>query len=782
MSRKIWRMGTMLALFLSIVALAGWGQGVAPKGIIPTPPESTDFQVSIFVDQGAYAVGDSISIHYSVNRPAYIYIWDITPDGQANQIFPNNLPGGSSNYVVAGVHVLQGSWRVAPPVGTEYLQILATTSPVDPFGAFIGDPRTLQAQVEAQVLGILPATERTWNFTSFDIVSGTAPVYGMFDLRSTPAGASISLDGKYVGYTPRTLYVSQGTHQLAISKPGYETWQSIMYILGSPTRTVNAVLVSTTVANQVPTAAFTFAPSRSEVGGWVQFDGSASFDASGTINSHAWTFGDGSTASGATVWHRFTSSGTYSVNLVVTNDQGNSANVIELVEVGPANQSPVAAFIADSVATVPGEWVRFDASTSYDPDGSITGYMWSFGDGTSSTGVAAWHRFTNAGTYLVTLTVTDSRGAHDAVSRSIPVGAQDIPPVAAFVYTPSSPAVSEWIRLDATSSYDTDGTIASYHWAFGGGVTDTGNVVYRQFTTAGMHTVTLTVTDNRGITNSVSQQIQVGTSFQLPVAAFTYAPTSPSVGSPVTLDATSSYAPGGSIVSYQWDLNGDGAYDLSGPVGQVRYLSAGLAVVRLTVIDNRGLSAAVSRTIAVGRSGGDTSSGVPNMGTTAGIYVWGTDEWHVTVNAGVGWTSPRAFRIELRTDGGFSAVDQSSRGVAPLGILPAPSLAGKTLILEGSVQSGSVDYTFTVPGAESLWMSLKMDTNGNGTLDESTGFVYLRSSLVHPPASPFVVGLPSGYAGALMPSLNFRIGTAPTYTETVRFVVWSTTIAALEGS
>ncbi len=711
MNARIWRMGTILVLFLSLVALAGWGQGVAPQGIIPTPPESTDFQVSIFVDRGAYAVGDSISIQYSVNKPAYIYIWDITPDGQANQIFPNALPGGSANYVVAGVHTVPGSWQIAPPVGTEYLQILATTSPVDPFVSFIGDPRALQAQVEAQILGILPATERTWNFTSFDIVSGTAPVFGTFDVRSTPSGASIILDGQYAGYTPRTLFVGQGTHQLAISKSGYQTWQSVMYILGSPTRTINAVLVATTAANQVPTVAFTFAPSNPGVGVWVQFDASASFVTGGTINSYAWSFGDGSTGSGATVWHRFASAGNYNANLVVTDDKGTSANVTEMVSVGPTNQPPVAAFVADSTATVPGEWIRFDASASYDLDGTITGYTWSFGDGTSSTGVAAWHRFMTAGTYLVTLTVTDNGGAQDAVSQSILVGAQDIPPVAAFIYTPSSPAVSEWIRLDATSSYDADGTISSYQWSFGGGVTETGIVVYKQFTAAGFYTVTLTVTDNRGVTNSVSQQVQVGTSFQSPVAAFTYAPASPSVGLPVTLDATSSYDPGGSIVSYQWDLNGDGAYDLSGPVGQVRYLSAGLAVVRLTVIDNRGLSASITKTIAVGQSGSGTSSGAPNMGTTAGIFVWGTDTWHVTVNAGVGWTSPHAYRIELRTDGGFSTIDQSSSGVSPLGILPTPSLAGKTLVFEGTLQSGSVDHTFTVPGSASLWMSLKMDTS-----------------------------------------------------------------------
>jgi hypothetical protein len=116
-----------------------------------------------------------------------------------------------------------------------------------------------------------------------------------------------------------------------------------------------------------------------------------------------------------------------------------------------------------------------------------------------------------------------------------------------------------------------------------------------------------------------------------------------------------------------------------------------------------------------------------------------------------------------------------------LGIIPTPTTSGKTLVFEGFVQSGSMDYTFTVPGSTSLWMSLKLDINGDGSLEESASFVYLRNSLVHPPANPFVVGLPSGYSGALVPSLNFRIGTSVSYTETVRFVFWSTTISTLEG-
>jgi len=138
--------------------------------------------------------------------------------------------------------------------------------------------------------------------------------------------------------------------------------------------------------------------------------------------------------------------------------------------------------------------------------------------------------------------------------------------------------------------------------------------------------------------------------------------------------------------------------------------------------------------------------------------------------------------LELRTDGSFQGVNQStSGGVVPLGVVPTPTDSGKTLVFNGSLQAGSADYTFTVPSSKSVWMSLKLDINGDGMLDESESFVYSRTMMVHPPVSPFVVGLPSGSTGPLVPSMNFRVGRALTYTSSVRFIMWMTDINTLEG-
>ena len=89
------------------------------------------------------------------------------------------------------------------------------------------------------------------------------------------------------------------------------------------------------------------------------------------------------------------------------------------VEPPPPNTDPTAAF----VATPAGLTVGVDGSSSTDPDGTITTYAWAFGDGSSSSGASptASHTYAAAGTYAVTLTVTDDDGAtdwHPSRSRS----------------------------------------------------------------------------------------------------------------------------------------------------------------------------------------------------------------------------------------------------------------------------------------------------------------------------------------------------------------------------
>ena len=791
MKARTQRATIVLLFVLALAAITGLAQApVAPKGIIATPPDS-DLEVRIWVDKAAYAFGEAITINYSVNKPAYIYIWDIQPDGIANQLFPYPSSGAGSNFVQAGEHTLgpppgSSGWVIGPPAGTEFLQILATTSPVDPFAFMTPDPAVFQQSIEAQILGILPVDERSWDFTSFEIVSGSLPSYGIVTINSSPSGALISIDGEYVGYTPRTLFVEQGFHRISVTKTGYLDWNAAIFTIGGFTRAINITLEPLAAPNAPPVALFSYSPPNPGLGEWIQFNGSASVDPDGTVDSYSWSFGDGATGYGASAWHRYMVPGTYSITLIVTDNDGASDSISQTIQIGSANQDPSATFAFSPTNPAVNSWVQFDGSGSTDPDGSIVSHSWSFGDGTTSTGAVAWHRFAAPGTYLVALTVQDNDGGTDTTSQPIQVGAINLPPIAAFTFSPTNPAVNGWVQFDGSGSADPDGSIVSHSWSFGDGTAGSGAVTWHQYAGPGTYVVTLTVQDNDAATDSTSRTVVVGTAAQPPVAAFTYSPLTPVVGQSILLNAQSSYDPDGTIASYLWDLDGNGTDDMTGSLGQVTYQSVGTVFVRLTVIDNAGLSSTVTQPIVVSSGGGAPPGGMPLMGFTPGFFVWGTDSWHITVNSGAGWTGPHNYRIELRTDGSFQDVGQTTNSgsgapVAPMGVLPTPTEGGKTLIYEGSLQTGNIDHTFRIPSSQSMWLYLQLDIDGDGELESSSGIVYLRYSMVNPPTSPFIVGLPSGSTAELTPSLNFKIGNAISYTATTRFVYWTTTISNLEN-
>ncbi len=803
MKARIWRTGVVLLSVLTLAAVVGLAQeSVAPMGIIPTPPDS-ELEVSIWVNKGAYAIGEAVTITYSVNKPAYIYIWDIEPDGTANQLFPYPGTSGTNNFVQPGEHVLapppgSSGWVIGPPAGTEYLQILATTTPVQPFVYMTPDPEAFRQSIEAQILGILPVEERSWNYTSFEITSGTPSSYGTVTINSSPSGALISIDGEYAGYTPKTVFIEQGFHRISLTKSGYRGWNAAIFTIGSLRRTINATLEPLVSVNASPNAAFSFSPTHPAVNGWVNFDASASSDPDGSIVSYSWTFGDGGTSSaGPTEWHPFAAPGVYVVTLTVVDNRGGTDSTSRTVQVGPTNLPPTATFTFSPPNPAVNGWVNFDASASSDPDGSIVSYAWTFGDGgTSNAGPNAWHPFGASGTYTVTLTVTDDKGGTNSTSRTVQVGATNLPPTAAFSFSPTNPAVNGWVNFDASASSDPDGLIASYAWNFGdGGTSNAGPTEWHPYQAPGSYVITLTVQDDDGATNSTSRTIVVGSTSQAPVAAFTYSPLTPTIGQPILLNAQSSYDPDGTIVSYLWDLDGNGTDDLSGSLGQVTYQSIGTVLVRLTVIDNDGLSSTTTQPIAVSGGGTTPSGGEPPMGSTAGFFIWGTDSWHITVNAGAGWTGPHDYRIELRTDGSFQDVGQTTNSgtgpvpVAPMGIVPspAPTAGGKTLIYEGSLQTGNIDHTFRLPDSRSMWLQLELDVDGDGDLESSPSLVHLRYSMVSPPSSPFVVGLPRSSSAELTPGIDFRIGNSVSiggkvaYTETSQFVYWTTTISNLES-
>ena len=194
---------------------------------------------------------------------------------------------------------------------------------------------------------------------------------------------------------------------------------------------------------------------------------------------------------------------TYKYKIRAYNSTGKSTPS-NVVTVSP-NQPPVAnAGAAQFAQTLTP--LFFDGSGSYDPDGFITSYLWSFGDGSTASGVTASHAFATTGLWPVTLTVTDSMGAQS--SSTIIVSVANRPPVANAGPT-QTVTVNTSATFNGSGSSDSDGAIVSYSWTFGDGGSASGAVVSHMYTSPGSFTATLTVTDNSGASASATAAITV---------------------------------------------------------------------------------------------------------------------------------------------------------------------------------------------------------------------------------------------------------------------------------
>ncbi len=161
------------------------------------------------------------------------------------------------------------------------------------------------------------------------------------------------------------------------------------------------------------------------------FDASASTAPASTISSYAWDFGDGSTGTGRTPDHDYAVGGDYDVTLTVTTARSLTDTETKPVQVVRVNAGPVADFTRDCSELT----CVFDASGSSDPDGTLTGYDWDFGDGDTASGATpAAHTFPGAGSYEVALTVTDNEGATDVRTVTVEVS----PAAVAFVAAASA--------------------------------------------------------------------------------------------------------------------------------------------------------------------------------------------------------------------------------------------------------------------------------------------------------------------------------------------------------
>ena len=296
-----------------------------------------------------------------------------------------DVKSGETYPLTIEITMREGGWGI----DEDYDLILSSPSASSSYEIGLGRHRSLSASITA--IDLTPSTN-LWNSTGKINYTYNGKTYTNYSGNYWTDYEGIDANGDGIGDTPYSIDSDKDKYPLM------EPWENY------------------TPMNYLPAASFIYSPENPVVGDEVTFDASASADPDGEIVSWEWDFGDGNTGSGEIVAHSYSTVGDYNVTLTVTDDDGATNSVSEIVSV---NQPPIASFSYSPQKPIGDSEIRFDASASADTDGEITSYDWDFGEGTTDSGKTAFHSYSTAGNYMVTLTVTDDDGATDSVSETI---------------------------------------------------------------------------------------------------------------------------------------------------------------------------------------------------------------------------------------------------------------------------------------------------------------------------------------------------------------------------
>lgn len=221
--------------------------------------------------------------------------------------------------------------------------------------------------------------------------------------------------------------------------------------------------------------------------------------------SHFWTFGDGSTSTEVSPLRHYTQEGSYSVTLEVTSDTHGCVYsltkdiVIHPTAEGHFNMQAGAQTISDICA---GDEVFFNNKTFIPGHGSI-GYLWDFGDGTTSTEISPSHAFAEPRLHVVKLQRTSEFGCVNSVSRQLYVHAY---PVADFLV--ENQCEGQPLEFNNTS-YVVGDQLDTYEWVFGDGHTSSLENPEHLYEAYGIHDVALTVASDASCATTVNKEVTV---------------------------------------------------------------------------------------------------------------------------------------------------------------------------------------------------------------------------------------------------------------------------------
>ncbi len=208
-------------LVILMVAVVSTGETL-PKGVLPAPPASS-IAAKIATNRQVYAPGDEIRITVEVDKPCYLYLYDIDPAGTVTLLFPNRFQ--SRPRILAGKLILPGKgyrFIVKGPEGVETLVAVAAGAPIPALkvkeekAAF----RSFKLTPNAFVKKLQVTLDKSAYSTAWTQITVYQPKGTLF-IDSDPKGAEIYVNGRRVGETPKAVTVPAGESTITLEKAGF---------------------------------------------------------------------------------------------------------------------------------------------------------------------------------------------------------------------------------------------------------------------------------------------------------------------------------------------------------------------------------------------------------------------------------------------------------------------------------------------------------------------------------------------------------------------------------
>lgn len=344
-----------------------------------------------------------------------------------------------------------------------------------------------------------------------------------------------------------------------------------------------------------------------------------------------------------------------SVTATVT-DVGGNTSAFSTCKDTSSNTCMVAGFITQGNLCVTNAIQFLDQSVSVQ-GAEINSWNWNFGDGFTSSEAAPTHSYATTGTYTVQLISGNSTGCSDTVTKNIVINAV---PVANFNVLPVS-CVNSVVHFSDNSTGGTGNTITQRSWTFGDGGTSNAVNPAHTYTSPGIYTVTLMITNSSGCTSTKSSNVVIAPK---PDASFTYQ------GINLTY-AFNNTTPFNGPHTSLWDFGDGNTSILENPVHT--FLNSGPYNVCLAIYDSTCASASISCNLI------DIATGINDPGIQAGITVYPNPAHdYLTVNSLP--TNLKAIIIASTAGKNMFEVAVDSKNAASITI-PLPDLSAGMYLL-----------------------------------------------------------------------------------------------------